>query len=387
MNYGQLYLDFLDECDPVPAPHPWSRFAGGYDAVRAPQDDRPILTALQQKHPRRDLIRSGVAVSGTSKKLEINPIFLGMPNPIVPLRFTQHGAPFDLITDQGSARRCLPLGAATRDHHVRGAIEESGVLFATFSGLDLVALRAMGLPVASAFGLADFDEHSLQDFRRAFGFTESKPPHVPHQLILVAWSPSKLSRQLPGMLDRTVRSLIDNKGMHGLALHNLLTWQPSAAEIEEITSCCRIGGKSDVVRAMHTSLDQSCPSLVPEPVEPDSTADLLVTGRRLHDVLLRPEASRAARRRRLRDFRQAVDEAFVMPLLERAADEQNLSERSRLAGLAKISGLLYPAAAVTKAKLEKEIIERGLSGDAANVNLQNLLKMFETHHKFSKESD
>ncbi len=387
MKYGKLYLDFLGHCRPFSIARPWSQFVDGSDVMCAPLYDEPMLAALREKHSRHALIRSGVAVRAPSKQLQINPIFLGMPNPILPLRKTPQGAAFDLITDQGSASGRLPLRAAVHDHQVSGGIGQSGFLFTAFSLQDLVSLRTIGLPVAFAGGLADFNQHSLDDFRSAFGFSQSKPPKVPHQLILVGWSPSKLSRQLPGMFDRTVCNLMDSEKVLGLSLQNILAWQPDAAGIDGIVKCLRIGTESDVVREILTSLDESCQPLVPEPTLSSPSAGLLVSEQRLQEALLRPEVSRVARRRRLRDFRRAVDEAFVMPLLERAADEQNLSERSRFGGLAKLSGILHLAVAVKKANLEREIVERGLRGDAVAFDIQGLMKGFDALYKLSRESD
>ncbi len=103
-------------------------------------------------------------------------MFFGNPNPILALRATAEGQPFDLLTDLGTARRRLPLYAAVQEHFVAEGIKERGFLLATFSFQDLLALRAVGMPTALALGLEQFTPDSLQQFRSIFGVTG--PNHI-----------------------------------------------------------------------------------------------------------------------------------------------------------------------------------------------------------------
>jgi hypothetical protein len=65
------------------------------------------------------------------------------------------------------------------------------------------------------------------------------------------------------------------------------------------------------------------------------------------------------------------------PLLAEAAEIHDPVRRSRFAALAAVCHVLFPALAVQLAKMEKEIVKRGLTGDPNVFDLQPLLKGFD----------
>ena len=85
------------------------------------------------------------------------------------------------------------------------------------------------------------------------------------------------------------------------------------------------------------------------------------------EALLRPGGRGHERRRRLREYQQAVDTTFVKPLLERAAQEMDPHKRSRLGGLAAVNRLLHPAVELYAARLEREITKAGLHSDGGTL--------------------
>ena len=76
-----------------------------------------------------------------------------------------------------------------------------------------------------------------------------------------------------------------------------------------------------------------------------------------------------------------------MPKIENSSGECGLNEKNRLMGLAELCRLLYPATATHRARFEKELVERGLSGDGEALDLRGLLKGFDTLGKLLREPD
>ncbi len=386
MKYQQLYTDILAHCKKIPPPKPWSRFAGDEKVWRMPPSERSMLDALREKYSSNSLRRSGIAVR-INRVLDVNPVLINVPAAILPLRKTADDPPFDFVTEKGTARGYLPIRSAVFDHRVSEGIAECGYLFLTSEIQNLICLRLLGMPVAPALGLDQFSDQSLQDFRCALGLCEKKPPKVPHQLILVDWDPLKFSARRNESIDQIIQNFVASRFCLGIQLRDVLVWRPTLTEVRAIADTVRIGRSQDVVQAIQGSLEQSCTPLAPDPVESDSQASMLQCGRRLNEVLVRPDSTRDLRRRRVRAYRDAIEERIVKPLLLRAADVQDCNERNRLIGLAELCRSLYPAAATQRAKLERELVERGLSGDGEALDFRGVLKGFDTLCKMLKEPD
>jgi hypothetical protein len=102
---------------------------------------------------------------------------------------------------------------------------------------------------------------------------------------------------------------------------------------------------------------------------------------------MRPNVSSSQRRRRLRDHEEALEEKIIKPFLVGAENEQNLKESNRLRASAELLRMLYSATAVQRAKLAKQVIEHGLSGEGGSLDLSNLVRGFEAAFKALKEDD
>jgi hypothetical protein len=292
---------------------------------------------------------------------------------------------------------------------------------------DLLALRAVGMPTALARGLERFTPQSLQEFRTALGLAgpigqgsaghaSAASPDSPIQpgleldaaqilvpgdpgaasqashsaatdsprLILVGWTPSRLSDRRPATLDQVVRNLANTANCLGIALEDVFLWRPEMADIQQIAKCLEIGDGSDVIEAILRNLDQSAKALAKSDDEPESSGSLSEIRLRLREVLLRPGSSPDRRRQQLRKYQRAVEEAYVNPVLELAAAESDPDKRSRLAAMAEANRLLHPSVMLYSARLEKEISLRGLHGDWKALDSCALMKIFDALYKLTK---
>jgi hypothetical protein len=428
MLYGQIYSDFLKHCRPAHAPQPWRRFLQNADAWMPPHDPPATLAALRQKHGCSKLLSSGLAHRDEDGTLSLHEVFYQYDAAIVPLRTMPQGHPFDLLVDEATCSGRLPACAAVQDHAIGGRIAKRGFLFLTFTMRDLLSLRAVGLPAAPAAGLEQLTPQTLGEFRKLAGLAESSHPAplgqapagsssspcptqeeepaempvpqssdpataaagvdhamVPPRLILVGWTPSTLSSERKVLLDRVVQNLINTGHGLGVGLDQVFVWRPAAAEIRRIKYCLTQGKRKDVVKTILVSLDQSAKPLADSPHAPKSGRTLSETRVRFQEALLRPGSNPAYRRRRLQAFQQAVDRALVEPLLERAADESDPDERSRLAALAALNRLLHPHVELALAKFAKEMTKNGLRGDAAVLDVRDLVKLFDRVYRLTKE--
>ena len=463
MIQGQIYDEVLQHCKSVQSPQPWGRFRKNANLWVPPRDEKPLLAALQEKYSSLALVQSGVAVLNENQELRLNTIGLGtwdgfskclsvvdsedMPagspdvpgekctysggnvsNCILPLRALPGSKPFDLLTGKGTLGCRLPLYAATLDYLTAKWVQKAGLLFVTFSMLDLVSLRAVRLPAALAMGLDTITPKSLEELCATLGLGEmghllntghmpatlqpspagstqtgsvnaaqsqdsgatlAAVPFTPHatieppRLILVGWMLSELSQDRPGELDKVVRSLVRIAGSLGVAFDQVFVWRPSLEEIRQIHFCLTHGQRTDVTRAILRSLDQSTSPLAP-PSEKGPVNDLVTSRARLRAVLLRPGSSPGQRRRRLREFQEAADGTFVEPVLERAANALDPDERSRLGGLAAVNRVLHPTVEVYAAKLERGIVRAGLRGAADVPDTRELMRMLDILYKLTK---
>ncbi len=386
MKYAPIYAEFIAHCDPVRPPGPWSRFGQGNEFRRVPAKDDELVKALRDKYPLRDLVRSGVIVQDPTS-VGINPIFLDMPNAIVPVRSDPGAAPFDLITSSGTASGRLPLSVAVQDHQVKVGVSHSGYLFAAFDVQDFICLRALGMPVVPACGLDRFTPTSVAEFRNVFDAAGKKASAIPHHLVLSAWSPCRMTGGHGPTVDRTVRALQRTRSCLGLPQHNILFWQPTTREIQDIANCLRLGKASDVIEAISSSLTHSSSSLAPESAESNPIATLLEKDKRLHAALMDSETTKSRWKRLLREHRQAAAEVFVKPTLKRAEEEPDQGERVRLMSLAKLSVTLHSTTAWHAARIEKAIMDHGLRADAGVFDLQGLVKGFDVLLKLTKEKE
>ncbi len=441
-SHEGICAKFLEHCHQVQSTDCWGRLAENVTFWKPPHDESATLAALQQEYDTQDLLESGVATYGDlaeglqtslphkgKKELIVNPVLSEPFSQILPVRASAQSEPCDLLTGDGTASGRLPLRAALDDHLVQEQIQEAGFLCITFSMQDMMALRAVDVPAAPAKGLEQISRETLEDFCIALGLEapdgsvqfsnhsaatlplaapvqegvvhNEQLPCVPltamagsndsaparPRLFLVGWSPSGLSRHRPGELNGVLRTLTNLGDALGIDLDDLFLWRPSHAQLRRIAYCLDNADRQDVQRAIVASIRGDSKLTSHGRSEVDEPGNLLEAQASLQEALLRSGTNPAVRRRRLRQHRQAVDSAFVTPLLELSAEEPDLKRRSRLAGLAHINQLLHPAVELHLAKHDKEVAKRGVEAWDQVSDVRDLMKLFDMLFKFTQDEE
>lgn len=383
---SNLYEDFLQQCKEVRPPPGWSRFSQGSGLYRAPDNFASLFKSLRKKFGSRAVRKSGLCVSDESGAIRENPVFAGIPTVVLPVRSEPSSAPFDLVTDLGAAKGTLPLRVIARDFAMHDAIEANPYLLASFGLRDLSALRAVGLPAAIANGLERLTADNIEGFRSVFGFSGPVPAVVPRQLYLVAWAPSRVSRERKNEVDEVIESLFANKSAIGLGLQNVFVWQPTSKEILSLKKCLAVGRRIDVVQLLEGSL-ANAQSLAPIAAADGSPLALLDFERRFRRALSRTESTLVERRRTSRAYQRAINEWVVTPLVAHAAKITDPVIRTRYVTLARLCEIAIPAATVQQARMEKALIDGGLGTDKAAFDFGEILKAFDALFKGCKAND
>jgi len=385
-DFAPIYAEVLRQSSRATSPEPWDRFVERKDLWQLPSDDQATIEALQGKFRQEDLIRSGVAVLGSKGELSLNQIFWELPSWIVPVRSKLRGTILDLLTAQGTVTGRLPLHTSMLDGRIAERAADRSFVFSAFSMSDLLSLRAINLPTGLALGLECFTRRSLSEFRDTFRVSSSGLPSIALRLILVAWTPSRLSRDRPSALDSVISNMVNTASCHGMPLDHVDVWQPSMAEIRSIASCLEIGNRKTVVEAVLNSIHQSAKPLVPSKELQHSGGRLLETGMRLKEVLLR-DSRLNQRRKKWREHQQAVDDELVQPLFELASTLPDVERRGLVMAIARVHQVLHPNVTVHLARLEHEVTQRGLRSDGTALDIKALMKGFDTLYKLTKEYD
>lgn len=378
----RIYADFLKFCEPVKASDPWSRFAAIPDFFRPPEDENAVHWALRETYSRKALRRSQVMTLDSQKKLVFNPRLCTRPDFVVPLRAASHDQPFDLLTGEGTVSGRLPVCGAAMDHLMGEGEQRHGLIFAAFSMFDVMVLRAIGAPAVLASGLERFTSRTLAEFRATFGTTATAAVTPPH-LVLVGWTPSRMSRIRSGsVLDGVIRNLQDAGDCFGVRLKNVLLWQPTFKEIVRLARCLQIGRITDVADALSHSFHQSAKPLASGESDTDSQTILEKSRAAYRKALLDPDATRGRRRRRRREFQNAVDEVLIKPLYEQAMEEPDLQKRSRLLALAEANRELHYRSVRHSVKVE---LCEGELTDEMLVEARQMLSKLQAVYKLAKE--
>jgi len=386
MGKAEIYADLLEKCRPVKAPRPWSRFAKDCASWRMPLAEGPILESLRSKHSDQRLIESGVAVQ-TNGRLTLSTPLSNPWGEILPMRYIPTGTPFDLLTEQGSVRGRLPLRTAIEDHAVVATVEATGNLFAAFQLSDVLRLRSIGLAVAPTYGLEAMTPKLFEQLRFVFGGKKQKPPATPDSFTLVAWNPTRFTAYRSRSVDRVAQCLFDHAAGLGIALHRVFVWTPSRSALKEFAGCLRLGTSADISAAIQRSLDCDRQALVIDPDSSNSRKDLGRCERRLRQVLLSNESGVEDRRRAIKNYQYALTSEVVHPLKKAAHDETNLIDALRIRSIADIAQTAFVASILQRVRLEKSLIENGLSNDLMSVDLRSTQQCFETMRRLIDKGD
>jgi len=355
----EIYVDFLKFCEPVKPPHPWGRFTVTQDFFKMPDDDGALCESLRMTYGRKELRRSGVMTLDSQSRIRLSQRFSVHPGFVIPLRSGPVEKPFDLLTAEGSLSGRLPIAQAAKDQLVGDGASRQSLIFVAFNIYDVMALRAIGAPTVIASGLDEFTQESLAEVRQVFDMPANSVGSPMH-LALVGWTPSRMSRVGPGQpLDRVLRNFRMSAEYFGINIAQILFWQPAITEIARLAQCLKIGRITDVADALLHSLDRSAKPLTTSVIEDDLSSLLEARRASLHRVLLNPNAARGARRRRSREYCEAVDEVLNKSLLQQLKEEPDSSKRSRTLALVEANRILQRGAVRHSVSTERLELDGG----------------------------
>lgn len=383
MVYEQLYADFLQQCQPGAVPGQWARFEEHADCWHLPCGVKPLVEALREKYDDNTLVTAGLFERDTEKTARVACRWLECPGTFLALRTEAQQSPFDLLTADGAVSGDLPIRIALDDHAVKSALDSKAFLLVAFSISDLVALRAVGLPAVSAAGLERFSAKSLEEFRHVLTSSSQSSERWPQQLILTGWSPSRLIRDRPQLLEPVVDNLRNCDPIRRL-LPDILVWAPTGQDIQAIGRCAALGTRDDVVAAILESLDGRAKPLALSQKNLLRLTGLAKATADLRRELLRSHSTASSRRKMVRRVGDEVELAFAGPLLAKAAAETDPEERMRLTTLAGTERILTPTLVRVAARLEQDLERNGVSGDGAIADIVALTKLVDAKSKLMK---
>jgi hypothetical protein len=381
-----VYTSFLEHCRPSAPSAPWSAAAQDHDVWRAPRDERAALRALELKHGRRKLLQSCLTVRDGYPPT-FNSVLISRPNLILPLRLLPGHPVYNLLTDFGTVSETLPLQALANDYRVRGPISFTGTLYLTADVLDLVCLRALGLAAAPMYGLEEPNLETLDAVRTACGLSPiySYLPLVQH-LILVDWSPSKVSSRGSSLVNRVAENLVEWGPHLGLSPNQILRWRPRHDDMIDIVRCLQLQGGPAAVEAIESSVQSSAKPLVAAPDETTTSEEFFTAEKKFRDGLGRPELGRRRRNHRFKKYRQALEKELVEPMLEQAQATGDPQERLCAHLTVQMIRSLFPEIVRHQANLENEMASGKLIGEGASGDLANITKGIEAMIKLFKET-
>jgi len=182
-----------------------------------------------------------------------------------------------------------------------------------------------------------------------------------------------------------IRNIVNGGDCFGLRVKDVLLWQPTIQEMQRLSYCLQIGQLADVANALLHSFNQSAKPLAPREDEAGPGAILEKARARLRKTMLNANATRGARRRRVREYREAVDEVLVKPLLAQATEETDLLKRSRLYAVVDANQKLHYGSVAHAVKLERLELQGGALTDEILLENQQVLAKVDAVCKLTKE--
>jgi hypothetical protein len=299
------------------------------------------------------------------------------------LRTAAGKRPFDLLTEYGMIGGELPIYAALRDYRMQAALKEFPFLLAAFSMQDLLALHAVGLPVALATGLESFTPKSFEEFRSALGGSTPSPFPTPHQLILVGWEPASLRNYRPQPLEAVVDNLKACPPL-GQNSADVMIWQPPQSAIASFGRCLTTGSREDIIGLIVKSLDEETVPVEDPSNDKCSKPTLANATVALRRVLTSSNGTPMQRRKTLRRFNKELEREIINPLTAIADAETDPDEKARLTEVAAYSGVLPLSLIRLAAGLERDLEDNGVFGDGRIPELSRITNAMQARAKLLK---
>lgn len=346
---GGIYEQVVEACDARRWPAPCACLetrGGAFRGLGAPD---ALMAELAARWERDALLEAGAVEPAADGSLRIADAIVGEDRILIPLRSPCCTGWTDILTSVGClSRKRLPLLALLEDDQTRMFLERcEGCLYVAFDLADVAWLRALDLPASPAAGLTRLEARqvtSLQQALCADGPAEDAhqpqhglaglaselrresrpPPGRPRRLVLVAWSPSRLSRDEPSELTVTVDFLDKLVRYAGFDGCDVDVWRPSDDEFERVAFLLRLGDPERVRQAVLDStrdsarpLPEYAETLVETAAEP---TDYLTARRRMLEAIRADRTTGTGRRqyeRARRSYLDALDDHFA-PVFEAA---------------------------------------------------------------------
>ena len=416
-----IYQRVIDHCRPYRYTNLWSRLKVQCDLWEL-ADTGQMLMDLEKEFGRAAIIDAGVAVQDHDGSLQFNRGGPEFSTILCPLRKEQGSNPFDLVTADGCLSGRLPVCAALEDARMRTAIRKAyDAILAVFSLADLAVLRLASLPVMLASGLPMLGGQALDEFCQAFRIRyENGRPRYPAKtsnlaggskrttdqdktdgasktpvqdplhrcdLVVVGWSPARLTTQNPEELNEFVAHFRRIEQHFRLALNNVYLWQPTPKDVEGITFCAKHGQRKDLRAALKNSIDESACELTWLPNQASVPKNLATTVALLQEATLDAADDRDTEARLWADYQGKINDELVRPLTEQAAASKEPAEKALLMAMAGISQLAHPHAMSIAAKVAKSLKKTTLSkvGPLPENELRQLLSMSDRIVALAKE--
>jgi hypothetical protein len=336
---GAVLAEAHSLCPPYGQQEVWQSLPVPADIRRPPENPAEMLAKLQAKFPDAALLESGVVAMTAEGDMRLNPGLCDANTALLALRNKPQAAPFDLLTDRGCvATGAMPLCASLLDAQTRKLLRTNNcVLCAASSSADAVALLSLGIPTTLAAGLAELNGDSLEELSRRYQLGKYAPGRggirwpddtlVP-QVMVVGWSPAKLTLEEPAVLSAIVSHLSDIERHLEICLDRFSLWQLTPKELEGIEFRMKQFGPSSVKTALWKSLMACKRKVVPPWTYGDVPKDLATAIQALHKSLSNPARTADDERRAWEQALRLVQSQATAPWLGELEDAGDGAERA-----------------------------------------------------------
>jgi len=380
-KYAPIYEALAGLGSPYVLPADWSWLP--VDAsCRVLGDPVAAWTRLTQQFPAAELLASGVArqVDGN---LVLNPVLAAEDPGLIVLRKAD-GVAFDIVTAAGCVSGAPPIFKVHHDRVAKRGIAASprrGV-FVTFSMLDMVLLRSLGVAVAPAAHLqslrlrqlwrllalvggtaeGDIPQQAIElptdepEDRRTSGSTRPDHP-AEFTLAIVAATISARTANAPVALPAVARYLSRAERNLGFLWRGIQVWYPTPRDLETLRFRWHLRS-AGALRSFFVTHPGTFPlkdfqRLNPSPTKGPTPAkkyfELLANLQTkpidpldIPAILRNPQAAQQT-------YDAFIERQFLMPMVEKAMETANPEERARLM---QISTLLRLHHGITPAILD-----------------------------------
>ncbi len=375
---GPIYGRLLSHCLPYTHGDPWQELPVPDDIHRLPENPDAMISDLRQQFSDADLQEAGVLVMDADMAIQPDPLLCTGNGPVIALRRTPDGDPFELMTDGGTfSGRALAVSASLRDGRVREMIEatDENVLCAATTMAELAVLLSLKIPATLATGLEELGGDYLQQVRDDFQLDPPKPVYdgflyyedegekkerAP-DCLLVGWRLAELSLEKPAGLSEITSHLASVEECLGVPLDQFYTWQPTEKEIKAIEFAMKHAGPEAVRRAILESIQSSTRPLIVRVRSDGLPEDLPTAIQQLSKRLSvqDQERNREWEARAWENIQRLIEEASVASMFKAAEASENPMERSLWMMAATNGQVMYPQALQMLFKASRDVRGKG----------------------------